>query len=336
MSIPFEKRCKDLIVELHLGTADEVQSIAPLTGGVSSEIALATVKGRKICVKFALEELNVAESWRAQVYRNQAEYQWLRYASSVVDGVTPELYGCSQALNGFAMEFIEGTDVYQWKSALLEGVPDTGEARKVGGVLGLIHRASAHSEEVKKTFQNQEDFYSLRLDPYLNFTKNRHPELAGEISDVMDMLIGNNLVLVHGDVSPKNILFRRGKPILLDAECATVGDPSFDIAFCLNHLALKAVHLASSRKELLSSMRAFWDAYHPHVHWESVDDVEKRVCRLLPALMLARIDGKSPVEYLDEAEQNLVRSMAVSLLKAQGLTLDQLIEQINDKLESMQ
>lgn len=335
MSIPLENRYKELIVELNLGNESVVSSIEPLTGGISSEIALLSVGDKKICVKFALEKLNVAQDWRAQTKRNHAEYQWLLFASTVVNGVSPALYGCSDVLFGFAMDFIEGPDVYQWKDALLKGKRNSGEAGKVGEVLGKIHQASAVSKEVNEKFQNQEDFYSLRLDPYLNYTKTQHPKLADELSQLISMLNSNCRVLLHGDVSPKNILFKQGKPILLDAECATMGDPSFDVAFCLNHLVLKAIHLRLRRKALLKSINEFWAAYQTHVKWEIVANLEKRICKLLPALMLARVDGKSPVEYLNENEQKFVRVNAASLLKDQTSTLDALIERLKGNLENL-
>ena len=43
---------------------------------------------------------------------------------------------------------------------------------------------------------------------------------------------------------------------------------------------------------------------------------ERRAAALLPGLMLARIDGKSPVEYLtDEPRKDAVRSFAAPLLR---------------------
>ena len=45
------------------------------------------------------------------------------------------------------------------------------------------------------------------------------------------------------------------------------------------------------------------------------DEVEARAAALLPGLLLARVDGKSPVEYLtDEADKVKVRTIAAALL----------------------
>jgi aminoglycoside phosphotransferase (APT) family kinase protein len=105
-------------------------------------------------------------------------------------------------------------------------------------------------------------------------------------------------VLVHGDFSPKNLLIGPAGPVILDAECAWYGDPAFDLAFVLNHLLLKGVWRPQWRARYVTAFAALADAYLGHVRWEPRDAVEARTAALLPGLMLARIDGKSPVEYL--------------------------------------
>ena len=122
-------------------------------------------------------------------------------------------------------------------------------------------------------------------------------------------------VLVHGDVSPKNILLGPAGPVLLDAECAWFGDPAFDLAFCLNHFLLKSAHLPGHAGALLDSFAAFTRAYGPHVRWEDSGRLEARVAALLPGLALARVDGKSPVEYLDEPRREAVRRASIALLQ---------------------
>jgi aminoglycoside phosphotransferase (APT) family kinase protein len=333
MSITLEERCRKLITALELGAGNNLVSITPLTGGVSSDIALVNLGTRKVCVKFALDQLKVVEEWHANVDRNQAEYLWLQFVQTIAPQSTPALYGSSAELNGFAMEYVEGDEVYLWKAALLQGQPDRNEAAKVGAVLGLIHRASATSEPLRKMFQNQEDFYDLRLEPYLVFTATRHPELGSNIHVLVDMLKHHQPVLIHGDVSPKNIMFRQGEPIFLDAECATMGDPSFDISFCLNHLILKAFHMENSRTTLLASVKKFWAAYRREITWEETVALERRVCALLPGLMLARVDGKSPVEYLKASEQTQVRSLAIALILKPVESLDRLVDHLSRNLE---
>ncbi len=212
------------------------------------------------------------------------------------------------------MEYVAGAGIYLWKAALLAEEPDRNEAAQVADALGEIHAASTARGFDAAPFRNAQDFEALRLDPYLRHTARKHPDLSGPLTTMADALGWHGRVLIHGDVSPKNILLREGRPVLLDAECATMGDGVFDVAFCLNHLALKAIHLPGSRARLVQAIIAFWAAYRPHLTWEDPAAFEARLARLLPMLMLARVDGKSTVEYLTPTGQAQVRSLARALI----------------------
>ena len=179
---PLLDRCRDLVAEIGLAEPGDVRAATPLTGGVASDIALVDLGARKVCVKFALGKLKVAEDWRAPVHRNRAEYAWLEFARSVAPRNAPELYGRSEALNGFAMEHVTGEDVYLWKSALLAEAPDRGEAEAVGHALGRIHAASTRPGFDRSPFGNRDDFHALRLEPYLVFTAGRHPQVAARLN----------------------------------------------------------------------------------------------------------------------------------------------------------
>ena len=303
-----QTRCVRLIENLGLGHARSIVSINPLSGGVSCDIAAVDLGARRICVKFALPKLRVAADWYAPASRNKAEYEWLAFARTVVPSAVPELLGRDADTNGFAMEFIAPEDAYLWKTALLYRSPSQGEGGQVGRALGSIHAASSRDNFVADAFQNQSDFHALRLEPYLEFTALKYPELAPYFNDLVASLKANSDVLIHGDISPKNIFFRGGHALILDAECATLGDACFDLAFCMNHLILKAFHMPDSSTPLLAELQCLWHAYARHVHWEASDALEQRTCQLLPALMLARVDGKSPVEYLDAPTRGRVRA----------------------------
>lgn len=308
------RRCTDLIVDLGLGQAGDVTEVVPLTGGVASDIARVRVAGRDYCVKFALAQLRVAAEWFAPTHRSRAEYAWLSVAGQSAPGAAPSLFGYSDRLQGFAMDYLAGPEVRLWKAELLAGVPPGDEAARVAGVLGRIHAAGAAPGFDRRPFENAADFHAIRVEPYLLFTATRHPAAAGRLRDLASRLDAAAITLVHGDVSPKNILLRPAGPVLLDAECATMGDPAFDVAFCLNHLILKSLHLPALRADLRAAVPAFWHAYRRHVAWEPPGAVEARVAALLPALMLARVDGKSPVEYLSEANRDRVRALSLPLI----------------------
>lgn len=328
MTEDFRSRCHKLVVELGLGRAGDIQSIEPLTGGVASDIAKVVVAGNAICIKFALPKLKVAQNWRAPVHRNQAEYHWLLTASKIAPGAAPQLFGRSDTLHGFAMEYLDGEDVYLWKDALLKGALPRDEAGRTAEILGQIHAASALPDFDRSPFQNQDDFNDLRIDPYLRFTATRHPEFTAQITEVADALYRADTVLVHGDVSPKNVMIRGRAPVLLDAECATMGAPSFDVAFCLNHLVLKTFHMPQLHAVMRAEIATFWTVYARHIHWQNEGDLDHEVATLLPMLLLARIDGKSPVEYLHPETANLVRATALRLISTQPATLDDVLNNI--------
>lgn len=333
MTEELEERCRALVAELGIGAPEEVGRVRPLTGGVASDIALVEVGGRPICIKFALAKLKVAADWHAPVHRNAAEYAWLTFAADLAPESAVKTLGRSETQHGFAMEYVSGADVYLWKSALLDEAPDRGEASAVGRLLGRIHQASARSGFDRSGFENRDDFRALRIEPYLTYTAGGYPELAAPITAMAEALYDRQTALVHGDASPKNILFRNGNPILLDAECATMGDPAFDPAFCLNHLLLKALHLPGARARYLGNAADLWQAYAPHVDWEPVADIEARIAALLPMLFLARVDGKSPVEYLDAGEQARVRTLAAPLIEAPADNLAELADRITGALK---
>ncbi len=334
MSESFETRCRTLVEDLGLCGAADVVSVRPLTGGVASDIGVVDLGDRQICVKFALEKLKVREEWRAPLRRNRAEYAWLAFAASVAPRSVPRLYGRSERENGFAMEFLPPDQVYNWKQALLRAEPPAGEAAAVGGVIGRIHAASTEPAFDRTGFENSDDFHALRIDPYLLFTAGRHAAVSPQLRSLADGLAATDRVLIHGDVSPKNILMRTGHPVILDAECATMGDPCFDIAFCLNHLVLKAVHLPEMAAVLHTEIKDFWTAYQPHVSWEDHGALEARVCALLPALMLARVDGKSPVEYLSDTARDHVRLLSLSLIESPTKTLPDFLGRVDNGVEA--
>lgn len=321
-------RCREFLRSLGLANSGTPLRVTPLSGGVSSDIARVDLPDRVLCLKFALPKLKVSADWFAPVNRNRAEYAWLKVAGEVAPSNAVELIGRSEELNGFAMAFLEGADVFLWKDRLLAGAIARGEAGAVGEVLGRIHRASAKTGFDRSGFQNGKDFHALRTDPYLVHTAGVHPDVASILFDLAQRVDGADNVLVHGDVSPKNIVFRKASPILLDAECATMGDASFDPAFCINHLILKSIHRPAAAAAMLRGAREFWNAYVRRVNWEAPDELERKTVRLIPALMLARIDGKSPVEYLSEKARALTRGLALDLLRRPPSSLSSLASRI--------
>jgi len=295
-----------------------------LTGGVSSDIWLVELPGGTVVVKRALERLNVAAEWRAPVGRNLYEARWMRRAAAAVPGAAPALLGLDEAAGALAMAYLPPESHRLWKEALRAGEADPGFAGAVGASLARIHAASAADPSVAAEFPTDTIFFDIRLEPYLLATAARHPDRAPALGALVAATQANKRALVHGDVSPKNILVGPGGPVFLDAECAWWGDPAFDLAFVLNHLLLKCLWTPPARDGFLACFAALSRAYLAGVSWEDAAALEARAARLLPGLLLARIDGKSPVEYVTrEDERILVRRVARALLAVPAATLDQ-------------
>lgn len=301
--------------KLGLTQADEVVEITPLTGGVSSDIWKVQLASGLRCVKRALPQLRVKQLWEAPVKRNSFEVAYLRFAQSVLAGVVPQVIAHDESAGLFVMEYLEPGEHPVWKFQLRDGFVDLNTARMVGAQMGRIHSASANDANIPLQFATDDIFYSIRLEPYLAATARIHGDLAPRLMQLVDVTFNTKRVLVHGDIAPKNILVGPNRPIFLDCECAWFGDPAFDLAFCLNHLLLKCLWHPAACAEFLAAFTMLAETYLSYVNWETRADMEQRAANLLPGLLLARVDGKSPVEYLtDEGDKNKVRRCARELL----------------------
>jgi aminoglycoside phosphotransferase (APT) family kinase protein len=305
-----------IFVALGLAQADEPVRATPLAGGVSSGIYRVDLRSGSYCVKQALPQLKVAKEWKVPVERVFSEVAYLRAVARIAPGQVPRVLGEDAASKSFVMEFLGPQDHRNWKAELLAGRVEPEVAHRMGDLLGRIHAATADDAELAARFATDANFHAIRLEPYLVETARVHPELAGTLEHLVRRTAATRRVLVHGDVSPKNILLGPAGPVLLDAECAWFGDPAFDAAFCLNHFLLKAAHLPQHAPQLLEAFAAFAGAYLAHAEWEPRGELEARIATLLPGLTLARIDGKSPVEYLGEPQRDAVRRASSALLRA--------------------
>ena len=297
-------------------SADTIPEMEPLTGGVSSDIWRVVLPDKVVCVKRALAKLKVAADWRVPIGRNAYEVAWFETAAQFAPKAVPEIIAHDADAGLFVMEYLDPTDYRLWKTALLEGEADIGAAEAVARVLAQIHAGSAGDDDVARHFETDETFHAIRLEPYLEATARAHPEHSEVLMALSARTAGTKKTLVHGDVSPKNILLGPQGPVFLDAECAWYGDPAFDAAFCLNHLLLKGAWRPDRAAAYLNCFLSYGQTYLARADWEPVAALEERVATLLPGLFLARIDGKSPVEYLTEdAQKNKVRRTANVLLR---------------------
>jgi len=287
-----------------LVSGNETPAFEVLAGGVSSEIW----KVGTVCVKRALPRLRVAQRWEAPIERNRYERLWLEAAAAAAPGAAPRILASDDRAGLFAMQYLA---LPVWKERLRQGDARPAFAAQVGRALAAIHTATAGRSDIARRFATDDIFFAIRLEPYLVATANAHPDLQARLRFLVDRTAKTKACLVHGDVSPKNILVGARGPVFLDAECAWYGDPAFDLAFCLNHLLLKCLWVPRARAAFLECFDALSRTYLEKI---ALDRVEERAASLLPALLLARVDGKSPVEYLTQEDKEVVRSVARELL----------------------
>jgi aminoglycoside phosphotransferase (APT) family kinase protein len=301
--------------EMGLVRPGEELALQSLSGGVSCDVFAVRLGGRLFCLKRALDKLRVAADWRAPAARAQAEVAWLRLVAAIDPDWVPQVIGEDRARHLFVMAFLPPERYPVWKSLLAAGIADAEFAAATGAALARIHAATAGRADIAAAFANDAQFHALRIEPYLLHTADRNSDVADAIRALADDVAAARIALMHGDVSPKNILCGPKGPVFLDAECACYGDPAFDLAFCLNHLLLKAVWHREFSNDYAAAFAALRRGYFAHVDWEDRTALDRRAARLLAALLLARIDGKSPVEYLtQEPDKTFVRTQAKAFL----------------------
>jgi 5-methylthioribose kinase len=197
-----------------------------------------------------------------------------------------------------------------WKDELLAGRVDDDVARQVGRLVGTWHRATSNDPGVVARFDQPLAFTQLRVDPYYRTVASRCPDVAAPVHAAADAMLAHRECLVHGDLSPKNVLVGDGRVWIIDFEVAHLGDPAFDVAFLLSHLWLKSVHGAAPPAVLSSCAAAFAEGYSAAHTLPPTD----RVGVHTGCLVMARVDGKSPVEYLTGDERDVARRLGRALL----------------------
>jgi hypothetical protein len=206
-----------------------------------------------------------------------------------------------------------GPTLLEAGSTLLEAAPGRGS----GGTLG---------ESLSSSFSDLTFFQGLRLEPYYEFTAGKVPQASAFLRKLIDDTLAVAVALVHGDFSPKNILIHGGRPFLLDHEVIHWGDPAFDLGFMLTHLLSKARHLPHHRERFVEAANRFWTIYADQAReaaWWS--GVEERAIRHTIACMLARVRGRSPLDYLVPVEKDTQAAVMLQLIKSPPQSLPELI-----------
>lgn len=308
--------------------ADTSAEASSLGGGVSNTVIRVQWRDGCLVAKQPLPNLAVEDDWPADVARvhNEAAaaraYERILARADVDRGWVPEVAFENENDHVVAVACAPA-DATMWKHELLGGRVDPDVARITGAILGTVHAEAAGDTALRAQFTNKRPFDQLRVDPYHRTTAKRHPEVREPILAEAERTMNQDRTLVHGDYSPKNVLVDRTRDTpeawMLDFEVAHWGDPAFDTAFMLNHLFIKSLYVADRHEACADAARTFWSTYDERVSW----DVERETVAELGVLMLARVDGKSPVEYVtEEATKDALRTVAKRALAADVVTIE--------------
>lgn len=324
-----ETNAADYLLGQGLISSEQAKSISAreLGGGVSNIVVRVDFPNPSdsLVIKQSLPRLRVEQEWLADQARIHREASVLRYLEDVLPRSSlPAVIHEDQEHFLFVMSAAP-QQTRTWKDDLLSGHVDVQVASQVGRLLGTMHQQSAVAGDAippaLREFADQHCFVQLRIDPYHRATASAHADLADAIEAEARAMLGRRLCLVHGDYSPKNVMVSRNNDrpaaFLLDFEVVHLGNPVFDLAFMLNHFTLKAIHRPDLAAQYNAAGTAFWSAYCSNAQTFAADPAQLQfdTIRQMGALLLARIDGKSPAEYItSDAQKSLARHLARTIL----------------------
>jgi 5-methylthioribose kinase len=306
-----------------------------LAGGVSNRtVWVERAEGPAWVLKQALPQLRVAVDWfsdPARIHREALGLRWLQQLAPA--GSVPEFVFEDFTEHILAMQAVPQPHD-NWKSLLLRGQLHDEHIEQLGRLLGTIHqRACLRRAELERAFADRSFFESLRLEPYYEFTAQRLPAASGFLQQLVAETRAIRATLVHGDFSPKNILVHDGSLVLLDHEVIHWGDPAFDVGFSLTHLLAKAFHLSDHRRAFTEAACRYWDTYREACGAVCQSaGLEERAVRHTLACLLARVAGRSPLEYLDAAEKDRLAQGVLALIQAAPSTVSELVTRFDAEL----
>jgi 5-methylthioribose kinase len=306
----------------------ETSRVQVLGGGVSADVFAVWTPDGAWVVKQALSQLRVRQRWLATPQRAVTEGRALALAARILPGRVPPLV----LVDADAYVVVEGmapTGLVDWKAVLLAGGGghDVATARGLGDGLAVLHRSTWDDPSLEADFGDTATFVELRIVPFHRASSAARPELAARLSELAADLFDRPRCLVHGDFSPKNILADGGRLWVLDWEVAHLGNPVFDLAFLVAHLVCKAVHAPGHRPLYQACAETFLDAYRAGMPAELVPKAESLAAHVA-AIVVARTDGMSPADYLDDPQRDRARDLARRVLDTPSTTIADLWRQL--------
>lgn len=315
-------------------TAEDGHSIYYCGGGVSGTVAYVDRKTNKpMIVKQALAQLKTKETWKCDPNRMGIEYDSNRIYHELLPNNAPEVYFYDDENYIYGREAVPD-DCQMWKVDLMSRLLDFEIAKKAIETLVTVHNECANNKDIEERFREKDVFYNLRIDPYILFTVKKYPEYKNDAEIVTEFLMNRSISLVHGDYSPKNIMVTKDRGIsVLDYEVAHYGHPAFDLAFFTNHLILKSIKFSEISEAYIAMLQYMVSIYFEKMTFMDKNQMENETIQTLRFLLLARIDGKSPVEYLvdDADKQQEVRDIAHKLFQEKIATYKELINILKNR-----
>jgi aminoglycoside phosphotransferase (APT) family kinase protein len=313
----------------HVHCGEKV-SMQKLAGGVSNRtVKISWPDGHGWVLKQALAKLRVAVDWFSDPERIAVEAKALRWLNRAAPpGSTPGFVFEDTARHILAMQAIpEGHE--NWKTLLLAGKIVSEHFEQFGRLLGAIHRQSTEqATKLASEFADTRYFESLRLEPYYLYTAQQVPAAATFLRSLAEETLGHKDCLVHGDFSPKNTLLYHEKLILLDYEVMHFGDPAFDIGFAMAHFLSKAHHRPGDRDGIAAGTARFLEVYRQQVAMLAwARELEPRMVRHSLGCSLARVAGKSTLEYMSPEEMERQCRVLLPLMANPPATVDALINE---------
>lgn len=316
-------KLKRYLLERNIASSDSSLLIEPLAGGVSNSVLKISCDKGEFVLKQALPKLKVKSEWLSDVERTNIEKKALKFLERILPGVTPKLIYEDEANFLLIMECAPPNSV-TWKSLLMTQNCDAVVGKSIGRVLGSLHQNTHDLEEAKIIFGNKQFFHQLRIEPFFAFLKLKYPDLKNKIDRHIETCLAREDAIVTGDFSPKNILVDGDKVMLIDFEITHYGDSSFDLGFLTTHLILKSIFAHQARSSYYQLLRETIEGYFSCAHFAPREESEKLAVSQLAWLLLARVDGKSPVEYITREDQKLlIRSVAYEILNSSLKTFEE-------------
>ena len=322
--------------------ATETPQITVLAGGVSNRTVLVErERGEAWVLKQALTKLRVPVDWFSdpeRVHREALGLHWL--ATLTPPGVIPNLIFEDHTHHLLAMAAVPQPHV-NWKTRLLAGHLELDHVAQFANLLATIHGEAAHQQQtLAPIFADRTFFESLRLEPYYQYTASQVAEASRFLNDLVAATRERCYTLVHGDYSPKNTFVYQNRLVLLDYEVIHWGDPAFDLGFSLTHFLSKAHHLAPLRQHFATAAQRYWQSYQAawqglggaDAEWQT--DIEDYAIRHTLACLLARVAGRSPLEYLSALERARQRQIVVTLMQTLPTTMPALIDAFTGHLDA--